>query len=75
MLDDCVLVYLDDILIFSKSEKEHREHVKRVFKRLDEYEWHVKAKKCALFLPEVEFLGHVVSRDGVKVAVDKVEAV
>ena len=37
--------------------------------------WHVKEKKCALFLPEVEFLGHVVSAAGVKVPVDKVDAV
>lgn len=68
MLDECVLIYLDDILIFSRSESEHREHVKRVFQRLADQNWHLKAKKCALFLPEVDFLGHVVSADGVKVA-------
>ena len=75
LLDECVLVYMDDILIFSKSAEEHVAHVKRVFQRLNEKGWHVKQKKCALFLPEVEFLGHVVSAEGIKVANDKVDAV
>ena len=46
-----------------------------MFECLAAKNWHVKEKKCALFLPEVEFLGHVVSAEGVKVAVDKVNAV
>ena len=75
LLDECVLVYMDDILIFSKTEEEHRRHVHRVFEQLNQHNWRVKQKKCALFLPAVEFLGHVVSAEGIKVTADKVAAV
>ena len=75
LLDKCVLVYMDDILIYCKTADDHVAHVKVVCERLATKNWHVKEKKCALFLPEVEFLGHVVSAEGVKVAVDKVDAV
>ena len=75
LLDKCVLVYVDNILIYSKMADDHVAHVKAVFEHLVTKNWHVKKKKCALFLPEVEFLGHVVSAEGVKVAVDKVDAV
>ena len=54
---------------------DHVAHVKAVFKCLAAKYWHIKEKKCALFLPEVEFLGHVVSAEGVKVAVNKVDVV
>ena len=74
LLDVCVLVYMDDILIFSKSAEEHHQHVRQVFKHLNEKKWHVKQKKCALFLEEVEFLGHVVSSEGIKVTHDKIDA-
>ena len=75
LLDNCVLVYIDDILIYSKMVDDHIAHVKAVFEHLAAKNWHVKEKKCALFLPEVEFLGHLVSAEGVKVAFDKVDAV
>ena len=74
LLDACVLVYMDDILIFSKSAEEHRQHVRQVLKRLNEKKWHMKQKKCALFLNKVEFLGHVINSDGIKVAHDKIDA-
>ena len=57
LLDEFVLVYMDDILIYSKTESEHRDHVKQVFARLNAKGWHVKQKKCALFLPTIEFWG------------------
>ena len=75
LLDKCVLVYMDDILIYSKTAQEHVTHVKEVFERLAAKNWYFKEKKCALFLPEVKFLGHIVSAAGVKVAVDKVHTV
>ena len=75
LLDKCVLVYMEDVLIYSKMADNHVAHVKAVFECLAAKNWHVKEKKCALFLPEVEFLGHVMSAEGVKVAVDKVHAV
>ena len=75
LLDKCVLIYMDDILIDSKTADDHVAHVKAVFECLSTKNWRVKEKTCALFLPEVGFLGHVVSPEGVKVAVDKVDAV
>ena len=75
LLDVCVLIYMDDILIFSKSAEEHLQHIRQVFECLNEKKWHVKQKKCALFLEEVELLGHVISSEGIKVAHDKIDAV
>ena len=75
LLDKCVLVCMDDILIYLKMAEDHVVHVKAVFECLVAINWHVKEKKCALFLPEMEFLGHIVFAEGMKVAVDKVNAV
>ena len=61
LLDVICVVYLDDILIFSKSETEHAEHVRQVLERLRQYSLYVKLSKCAFSVKEVEFLSFIVS--------------
>ncbi|WVZ63814.1 hypothetical protein U9M48_013419 [Paspalum notatum var. saurae] len=65
-LDKFVVVFIDDILIYSKSEKEHEEHLKIVLTRLREHKLYAKFSKCAFWLKEVSFLGHILSEKGVK---------
>jgi len=74
-LDDFVLVFLDDILIFSKTLEEHERHVQQVLDVLREQKLYAKESKCEFFKTEVEFLGHIVGRDGVRMMEDKVKAV
>ena len=75
LLDNFVLVCMDGVLINSKIAEYHVVHVEAVFECLAANNLHVKEKKCALFLPEVEFLGHALSAEGVRVAVNKFDAV
>ena len=74
-LDDFVLVFLDDILIFSKTLEEHTRHVEKVLQTLAKAKLFAKESKCDFFKTEVEFLGHHVGRDGVRMMEDKVQAV
>ena len=74
-LDDFVLVFLDDILIYSKSFDEHEEHVRKVLSILRKEKLYAKESKCDFFKTEVEFLGHFVGRDGVRMMDDKVKAI
>jgi hypothetical protein len=74
-LDDFVLVFLDDILIFSKTLEQHEQHVKQVLDVLRKQKLYAKESKCDFFKTEVEFLGHIVGRDGVRMMEDKVKAV
>jgi len=74
-LDECALVFLDDILIYSKTLEEHEQHVRRVLDALREQKLYAKESKCEFFKHEVEFLGHRVGQDGVRMMEDKVQAV
>ena len=74
-LDKFALVFLDDILIYSKSLEEHEQHVRRVLEVLRREKLYAKESKCELFKTEVEFLGHLVGRAGVRMMADKIKAV
>ena len=74
-LDRFVIVFIDDILIYSASEEEHREHLRIVLQTLQDHRLFGKLSKCDFWLSEVRFLGHVVSSDGISVDPEKVDAV
>ncbi|WVZ84552.1 hypothetical protein U9M48_031577 [Paspalum notatum var. saurae] len=74
-LDKFVVVFIDDILVYSKSEEEHEEHLRTVLTRLREHQLYAKFSKCAFWLREVSFLGHILSEKGVAVNPSKVEDV
>ena len=74
-LDQFVVVFVDDILIYSQSEWEHEYHLKIVLQLLRDHQLYAEFSKCKFWLTEVRFLGDVVSTSGVSVDPEKVEAV
>ena len=74
-LDHFVVVFIDDILVFSKSEVEYVEHLRIVFRILKEKKLFAKLLKCEFWLREVSFLGHVIWKGGIAVDPSKVDAV
>ncbi|KAL0560548.1 hypothetical protein IC582_000953 [Cucumis melo] len=74
-LDSFVIVFIDDILIYSKTEAEHEEHLHQVLETLRANQLYAKFSKCEFWLKKVTFLGHVVSSEGVSVDPAKIEAV
>ncbi|XP_073024343.1 uncharacterized protein [Primulina eburnea] len=74
-IDKFVIVFIDDILIYSKSKKEHEKHLTLVLQTLREAQLYAKFSKCEFWLDRVLFLGHVISAQGVSVDPSKVEAV
>ena len=75
LLDKCVLVYLDDILIYSKDVESHKCDLEAVFACLSAHNFKLKENKCVLFLESVEFLGNTNFSRGVEVESGKVTAV
>ncbi|WMV10110.1 hypothetical protein MTR67_003495 [Solanum verrucosum] len=74
-LDMFVIVFIDDILIYSRNEKDHTSHLRIVLQTLKDKELYAKFSKCEFWLESVAFLGHIVSGEGIKVDTQKIEAV
>ncbi|XP_071901009.1 uncharacterized protein [Coffea arabica] len=74
-LDQFVVVFIDDILVYSKTREEHVQHLKVVLQILREHKLYAKFSKCEFWLDEISFLGHKVSKEGIAVDPAKVEAV
>ena len=74
-LDQFVVVFIDDILVYSKSREEHERHLSIVLQTLRDKRLYAKLKKCEFWLDSVSILGHVVTKDGILVDPGKVDAV
>lgn len=74
-LNEFCVVYLDDILIYSKTEEEHWQHLERVLNKSREHDLHAKKSKSAFFLSEISFLGHVVSSEGIHTDPENVKCI
>jgi hypothetical protein len=72
-LDKFVVVFIDDIFIYSNYEEEHAKHLRIVLTRLKEHQLYAKFSKCAFWLEEIQFLGHLLSADGIAVDPSKVK--
>ena len=71
-LDKFVVVFIDNILIYSKNEEEHAKHLHMVLERLREHKLYAKFSKCDFWLKKVQFLGHIISENGISIDPSKI---
>ena len=74
-LDKFVVVFIDDIMVYSKNKEEHEEHLRLVLEKLREHQLYAKFSKCEFWLKEVGLLGYVISGEGIAVDPTKVQIV
>ena len=74
-LDKFIIVFINDVLVYSKIKEEHEEHLWAILQRLTEKKLYAKFKKCEFFLEKVSFLGHIVSKEGILMDLSKIKAV
>nr|GFD05426.1 putative reverse transcriptase domain-containing protein [Tanacetum cinerariifolium] len=74
-LDKFIIVFIDEILVFSKSKEEHEDHLRTVLQILRQEKLYAKFSKCEFWLRSMTFLGHIVSAEGITMDPAKVEAI
>ena len=70
-----VILYLDDIIVYSKTLDEHKLHLEKVFKRLKDAKIILRKKKCKFVQQELEILGNLITKDGIKPSSEKIDAI
>ena len=75
MAEGWVVIYMDDILVFSKNEKEHETHIQKILAKLREHKLSLKLEKCWFSKREIKFLGLIISEDSIKMDPGKVQAI
>ena len=74
-LNKFFIVFLDDILVYSKSEEEHENDLRMVLQLLREHQLYAKLSKCSIYQKQIHYLGHIISKDGIIVDPEKIEAI
>jgi hypothetical protein len=74
-LDKFIIVFLDDILIYSKIEEEHEKHLRMVLQVLREHQLYAKLSKCTFYQRKIHYLGHIVLEEGITVDLEKIEEI
>src|SRR4051812_45240235 len=74
-LDVFVLLYIEDILVYSKSDVEHEGHLRLVLQKLREHKYYAKFSKCEFWLDKINFLSHVISAEGIAFDPDRVRTI
>jgi hypothetical protein len=74
-LDKFVIVFLDEILVYSKSEEEHEQHMRMVLQVLREHQLYAKLSNCSFYQDQFHYLGHIILKDGIAVDPEKIEAI
>jgi hypothetical protein len=73
--DKFVILFLDDILIYSKLEEEHEQHLRLVLQVLREHQLYAKLSKCSFYEKQIHYLGHIISEEGISMDLENIEAI